>query len=102
MADIKVSITINVAPAAAPLSVDASGVPATAQVGVAYSGKIVASGGTPPYTFTDTGNALPPGLALNADGTITGTPTAAGSDVDTIDVTDSAGATAAVKTGIKA
>jgi|SRR5271165_2533393 len=98
MADVQVSITINVAPAANPLTVDASGVPASATVGTAYSGVIKASGGVPPYTFADTGKALPPGLTLNADGTITGTPTTAGTFADAIDVTDAAGATAAVKT----
>ena len=95
MADVQVNITINVA--GAPLAVDASGVPSSAAVGVAYNGAIKASGGVPPYTFTDTGKALPPGLVLNADGTITGTPTQAGSFTDAIDVSDTAGGSAAVK-----
>src|SRR5271166_2564398 len=96
MADVQVNISITVAPAATPLTVDATGVPATATVGVAYSGVIKASGGTPPYTFNDSvPSALPPGLVLNADGTITGTPTTAGAFTDGIDVVDSAGAVAA-------
>jgi len=103
MADVQVSITINVAPAATPLTVDATGVPSNAQVGVPYSGAIKATGGVPPYTFTDTGKTLPVGLTLNADGTITGTPITAGSTTALIDVTDAAGAAvqAAVKTAVK-
>lgn len=69
------SFSIVVSPAAA-LTVDISGVPLTAQVGVPYSGVIKASGGQPPYTFT-LNSPLPDGLTLNPDGTITGTPTVA-------------------------
>lgn len=90
MADVEVNITITVAPSV-PLSVDASGVPSSATVGAPYSGAIKAAGGQPPYTFTDTGKNLPPGLVLNADGTITGTPTTAGAFTDAIDVSDAAG-----------
>ncbi len=47
--------------------------------GVAYNQKITASGGQPPYTITLIAGALPPGLMLNQqDGTLSGTPTAAG------------------------
>jgi Putative Ig domain len=90
MADVQVSIQITVNPASAPLTVDASGVPSTATVGVPFSGAIKASGGTAPYTFTETGGALPDGLTLNADGTITGTPTTPGAFTVNIDVKDSA------------
>lgn len=67
------SFSIVVSPAA-PLQVDISGVPLTAQVGVPYNGVIKATGGTPPYIFT-LNSPLPDGLTLNTDGTITGTPT---------------------------
>ena len=51
----------------------------TAQVGVAYNSVLVATGGTPPYTYSITGS-LPPGLGLNAStGAVTGTPTGIGS-----------------------
>lgn len=90
VAQIIADITISVAPAATPLAVDASGVPSTAQVGVPYNGALKASGGTAPYTFAVTSGALPDGLTLNADGTITGTPGNAGSFTAEITVTDSA------------
>lgn len=49
-----------------------------AQVGVAYNSLLVATGGTPPYTYSITGS-LPPGLTLNAStGAITGIPTGEG------------------------
>lgn len=46
-------------------------------VGLAYSQRISAAGGGAPYTFAPVG-PLPPGLSLAADGTLAGTPTAAG------------------------
>ena len=50
----------------------------------------VASGGSPPFTWTVTQAAVPPGLTLGADGSLTGTPTAAGSFTFTVTATDSA------------
>jgi hypothetical protein len=45
-----------------------------AQAGLAYNSLVVASGGTPPYTYSITG-ALPPGLTLNtATGEVNGVP----------------------------
>lgn len=90
VAQVIADITISVSPAATPLTVDASGVPSTAQVGVPYSGALKASGGTSPYSFAVTSGALPDGLTLNADGTITGTPGTSGSFTAEITVTDSA------------
>ncbi len=63
-------------------------------VGVSYSGTLAASGGAPGYTWTTTGGALPSGLSLSSTGTISGTPTAAGTSNFTVKVTDSASATA--------
>jgi hypothetical protein len=49
-----------------------------------------ASGGSPPFTWRVTAGAVPPGLTLGADGSLTGTPTAAGSFAFTVTATDSA------------
>jgi Putative Ig domain len=65
---------------------------AAATVGAAVSRQIVASGGTPPYTFSSA-DALPPGLVLSADGTISGIPDTAGSYRFTIRATDSSAST---------
>src|ERR1039457_4803858 len=84
------------------------------QMGVTYSSSLVATGGTPPYTYSITGGSLPTGLALNpatgaisgtpsaagafggtSTGAITGSPTAAGAFSDMSRVVDSAGASAA-------
>jgi len=56
-------------------------------VGTAYSQTLVASGGTAPYTFTETGN-LPGGLTLGSDGALTGTPTTAVASSFTVTATD--------------
>ncbi|MGA9931351.1 MAG: choice-of-anchor tandem repeat GloVer-containing protein, partial [Terriglobales bacterium] len=67
----------------------------TAQVEVAYSSALVASGGVAPYTFSITSGSLPPGLTLNSStGAITGTPTTAGTYNFTAQVVDSQGNTA--------
>jgi Putative Ig domain len=73
----------------------------TGTVGVAYSSSLVASGGTPPYTFSIIAEILPPGLTLNAsNGLISGVPTAAGTYPYTAQVTDSLSATATANCSI--
>ncbi len=59
-----------------------------------YSQALGAAGGNPPYSWSLLAESLPPGLSLNAAGTISGTPTEAGSFGFTARVTDSAGGTA--------
>jgi type VI secretion system secreted protein VgrG len=64
-----------------------------AVVGTAYSSLLVATGGTPSYTFAITPGSLPTGLTLNpTTGAVTGTPTTAvGSPFSfTVQATDSA------------
>ncbi len=64
----------------AQLTVTTTSLPA-GTVGTAYSVALAASGGTPPYTWTETsGGALPPGLTdITSGGVLSGTPTTAGS-----------------------
>jgi hypothetical protein len=62
--------------------------------GGAFTGLIVASGGTGPYTYAVTAGALPAGISLNgATGDVVGAPTAAGTSTFTITATDSLAAT---------
>ena len=64
----------------------------TADVGAAYTSSVVATGGTPPYTYSVSAGSLPAGLTLNATtGVISGTPTTAGTSGFTIKVVDSTG-----------
>lgn len=64
-------------------------------VQTAYSATLQATGGTTPYTWSVASGSLPAGLNLaGATGTISGTPTTAGTSTFTIQVTDSASNTA--------
>ena len=65
---------------ASPLPSGVSGTP--------YTTTIFASGGTPPYTFSITGNA-PPGLNMAQSGTLAGTPSQIGTFTFTVQATDS-------------
>ena len=66
----------------------------TIQLGVAYNSSVIASGGTGVYRFAISG-ALPAGIGLDTTtGTISGTPTVDGTFSYTVQVTDSAGASA--------
>jgi hypothetical protein len=63
-----------------------------AQVGAPYAAQLWASGGDGgPYRFSLTGGNLPVGLQLNAGGSISGTPVAAGSSTFTVQADDQSG-----------
>lgn len=65
----------------------------TGMVNQAFSYSLnLAAGGGGPYAYTLANGALPPGLALAGDGTISGTPTTAGSFAFDYEATESGGA----------
>ena len=64
---------------------------ADGEVGKAYSESVDVTGGEGPYTFSITGGSLCSGLTLSGYGTISGTPTTAGTCTFTIRVVDSNG-----------
>ena len=66
-----------------------------ATVGVSYSRTLVASGGRPDYGWLVESGALPPGLSMSQSGTISGTPSTAGTSNFSLRVTDANGGSAA-------
>ena len=83
------SITIN--PAAYTVTTTSL---ANGTVGTAYSQTLTASGGAGGNTWSIAAGALPDGVSLAAGGTISGTPTTAGTGNFTVQVKDSANTTA--------
>ena len=58
-------------------------------IGVRYLSLLQATNGLLPYSWSVRAGALPPGLSLNPDGTISGIPTISGAYPVTFGVTDS-------------
>jgi len=86
------SFTINPAPAIT----DSSPLPRgdlTNAYSYSFGTSSPVSGGTPPFTWSQTGGGLPPGLQFSSAGVLAGTPTNTGLFGFTITVTDSTGAT---------
>ncbi len=69
-------------------------------LGQSYVGGIGVSGGVPPYTCTLVAGALPPGIALNPNCTLTGAPTVIGSYSFTVSVSDGAGGSSTLATTV--
>jgi hypothetical protein len=63
------------------------------EVGLPFSAKLTPSGGSGTYTLTLASGALPTGMTLGPDGTISGTPSAAGVFRASVAVADSEGRT---------
>lgn len=83
---VTVPVTVTVTPP--PLAL-ANSLPARLLLNQPFSGKLVATGGLPPYTFAMNGT-LPAGLTFDpSSGTLSGTPTTIGSSFPTGMVTDS-------------
>ena len=71
------------------------------EVGVAYIPvALAATGGVQPYTWTITTGALPDGLTLGSDGSVSGTPTKAGGFSFTVQLADSGGSATALPSSI--
>jgi hypothetical protein len=84
------SATIRVLP---PLAVNAATLPGGV-VGTAYGSSVGATGGQAPYSFSVVDGSLPPGVTLGTDGSLTGTPTAAGGFGFTVQAADVVGSRA--------
>jgi hypothetical protein len=76
-----------------PLTIQTTSLPA-GNADSPYSAQLTAVGGTPPYVWSVTAGALPPGIVLSATGLLSGTPGSAASDTPTFTVTDAANKTA--------
>ncbi|WP_350339209.1 Ig domain-containing protein [Geomonas sp. Red32] len=80
---------------AAPALAITTGALPGGSVGTPYSQAINAAGGKPPYSWSISAGTLPPGLAIDAgSGTVSGTPTAAGTSSFTVRVVDASQASA--------
>uniref|UniRef100_Q01TD0 Ig family protein n=1 Tax=Solibacter usitatus (strain Ellin6076) TaxID=234267 RepID=Q01TD0_SOLUE len=79
------NLTLTIAPST--LTISTTTLP-SGTVGVAYSQNLALTGGTAPYNWQVASGVLPAGLTMNSAGQITGTPTAAASNVVTFKVTD--------------
>lgn len=91
-------LTINVRQplaiqASKPFASTSAGALTLWEVSVPFSAKLIPSGGAGTYTFTLQAGTLPTGLALAADGTVSGTPKAAGIFRATIRLADTEGRT---------
>ena len=85
LAPLDLGLAPNGTPAASqPLAV-------SVKLATAFTWGVKATGGREPYTYT--ADALPPGITLNPDGTVTGTPIRAGVTRSTITVKDVRGTT---------
>lgn len=83
-------MSITVEGALPPLTISNDSLPGGA-VGVPYRQQLNASGGREPYAFRVIG-ALPPGITLSPSALLSGTPTAEGNFLFTIEMTDVSGA----------
>ena len=86
----KAALTLTISASQTPTLVLTTTTLAAATVNTAYSATLTAAGGVAPYSFTlANGTSLPTGLTLSSAGSISGTPTTAGSTTFSVEVTDS-------------
>ena len=82
------SATLLITVTTAPLMINTASLPA-ATADVSYSAKLAVAGGIKPYTWSVTNGALPAGLSLDpATGAISGKPTAPGTAIFRVTVSD--------------
>jgi hypothetical protein len=86
-------LDLGLAPAGTPVS--AQPVAVNMKLATPFTWGVKATGGREPYTYS--ANRLPAGITLNPDGTVTGTPTLAGTTRSTITVRDARGTTDALQ-----
>ena len=84
----KATVTVNVPSGPAKLAIQTALLPG-ATAASAYSATLEATGGQPPYTWNISGGTLPVGVALTADGVISGTTSQTGSSSFAATVLDS-------------
>jgi MYXO-CTERM domain-containing protein len=86
-----VNFNITIDPPIPPVDITTTTM-SNGQVGTAYSENVTCTGGVVPFTWTEIGNNLPPGVVLGTSNTntvtISGNPTQAGTFNFTIEVTD--------------
>jgi hypothetical protein len=86
---IQATITFTISPAPPP-PLQVNNTNPTGQVGVAMTGNLEITGGTPPYSVAVTDpTQLPPGVMIDTGGNFGGVPTAAGSFPVGVSVSDS-------------
>ncbi len=96
----KLGTNVLIADAQSQLDPNANAVPgltatsfsATAHLNVPFSYTVSASGGNGPFAFARVNGSLPPGLAMAANGVISGVPSASGSYAFDYEITDAASA----------
>jgi hypothetical protein len=93
------SITVDTAPGTTTVTPVGS-VLHDAIAGASYSESMSAVGGTSPYTFSISAGSLPTGMTMNSSGAISGTPTALGLFLFTVQVQDVNGVTGSLQFGI--
>jgi hypothetical protein len=85
------SVPVNLKIADSPILISAAPAPPDGTAACPYAGfTLMASGGSPGYTWAVTAGSLPAGMALNPNGSLAGTPAAAGPFSFTVTATDSA------------
>jgi lysophospholipase L1-like esterase len=84
------NLTLNIAAGPPPPAMSVGDTVADGIIGDLYNASLIPANGTQPYSYAVTGGALPAGLTLDPNyGTISGTPTTAGTFSASVTVTDS-------------